>query len=347
MNKCYTRVIISVLMVVLLLVLSTACSARNGKDKDAAVISTVTSSNAIGQTNSGDTAQVGNSEFSSEENGKEAKYYPSPKSGFKYAYNENFDFWFDLLEDWKAFDRSENGDGYFIVSENPKMDIRVYGMYKTGTDEEFYNELAGKKGTVENFTFDDGVVGKRIFFTGSKVYYVHGDVDTYICFYVNFKNDQAWYEANNEKLNEVAASLRTQELGPKLDDGTNKITLDDLKLGDIVIDMPYKKVKEIMESVLTKEETDELGGKTLFYNDNTEIYIVDDTVYTMNVTNSNYPTPRGLKVGDDEARVKDLYGEPDNKEDATHWGYTYDGYELFTVILEDGKVSELQIDMVR
>lgn len=345
MKSIVGRNIIFIFISLILLTFVSGCSKQNDAVK---LHNTSPDSTAVGQPTDGDITNAGNTGIANtEEIGKEARYYPTSLLNFKTAYNENFDFWFDLPEDWKAFDRSENGDGYFIVTDNPLMDVRVYGMFRTGTDEDFYNSLTGKNGTIEDYTFSDGEKGKKILIAGSKVYFIHIDGDTYICFYVNFGKDKAWYESNAEKINSIAASLRTREEGPNLNTGENKITLDDLKLGEIVIDMPYKKVKEIMNKGILKEETDDLGGKTLFYDDNTEIYLINDSVYSMNVTSSDYLTSRGLKVGDDEAKVKELYGEPDNINDQTHWGYTIDGYELFSIVFKDGKVSELQISMTQ
>lgn len=279
--------------------------------------------------------------------GKEAKYYPNALEGYKTAYNEMYDFWFDIPEKWKAVDRSEKGDGYYIIPDAADMDIRVYGLLKDTAEEDYYLKLSGKNGKIEDITFNDGEPGKKIQNANSRVYFVRVDGDSYICFYVNFKSNPAWYQQNTDTLNYIAMSLRTRMEGPKLDTGTNKITLEDLKLGNIYIDMPYQSVKKTMKTKLTKEEKDELGGATLFYDDGTEIYIIDDTVYTMNVNQGAYPTPKGLKVGDDRQRVRALYGEPDNEEDNSHWGYTYDGYELFSIVFKGDKVSELQIDMVR
>lgn len=337
------------ILLIVIMTLLAACSVN--KEKNSLNHSTAPDSTIANETQKLSNPDTGDSvNANSIDTGKEARYYPSSFENYKTGYNENFDFWFDMPEDWKAYDRSDSGDGYFIVTDNANMDIRVYGMYRTDTDEAFYGSLAGKKGIIEDFTFDDGAVGKKIMIAGSREYIVRVDGDTYICFYANFENNLAWFEQNTEKLNKMAGSLRTREEGAKLDSSTNKITLDDLKLGDISIDMPYKKVKEVLKKNLLKEETDGLGGKTLSYEDDTEIYIIDGTVYTMNVTNSGYPTPKGLKVGDAEAKVKELYGEPDNiseAEEGIHWGYTYNGYELFSLVLKDGVVTELQIDMVQ
>ncbi len=304
-------------------------------------------SQGAGNTTAGNTGDPGDSSTSAGTEGKEAQYYPNPVAGYKTVNNDMYAFWFDLPEAWKAVDRSQNGDGYYIVTDAADMDIRAYGVMEDSNEEEYYRKLSGTDGTIEDFVFNDGVQGKKILNASSRAYFLRLDGDSYICFYVNYKNDTQWYEENIDKLTAIAASLRTRMEGPKLNSGANKITMEDLKLGEISIDMPYKEVKNVVKAKLTNETTDELGATTLFYDDGTEIYIIDDTVYTVNVNNENYSTPKGLKVGDDRNRVKELYGDPDNVGDDTHWGYTYDGYELLSIIFSGDEVSEIQIDMVR
>ena len=338
MKKFIIFLLLSALILTLLAAGISACGASkaSGEQGDAQSVS----QSGAGGDGTGDTSGGGTADGT----GKEARYYPTSVEGYKTAHNEAFDFWFDIPEDWKAIDKSKNGDGYYIISDNAGMDIRVYGLIKSSTEEEYYRKLSGNDGQIEDFTFNDGEPGKKIRNLDSRVYFVRVDEDTFICFYVNYTNNAAWYEANQDKLTSIAMSIRIRKEGPKLDSGENKISLDDLKLGEISIDMPYEEVKNKIKAGIVSEDTDEYQGKTLFYDDGTEIYIIDDTVYSMNVNTSSYATPKGLKVGDDKSRVVELYGEPDNKEDDTYWGYTYDGYELFSVVLKDGKVAELQID---
>jgi hypothetical protein len=341
------KLIIVFLTIVLIAGGISACDNKkstNGQEstQDTSSLNESTVNTAVGKT-----SDSSNNNASDNIEGKEAKYYPNAIAGYKTAGNDAFAFWFDLPEDWKAVDKSQNGDGYFIIPDAADMDIRVYGLLKDSAEEEYYQKLTGKNGKIEDIFFNDGEPGKKIQNTNSRVYFVRVDGDSYICFYVNYKENTAWYQQNEEKLADIAMSMRTRMEGPKLDSGANKITIEDLKLGEISIDMPYEDVKKKMKAGLANEGIDELGGITLFYEDGTEIYIIDDTVYTMNIVNASYPTSKGLKVGDSKARVKELYGQPDNTPEDTRWGYTYDGYELFSIVFKDDKVAELQIDMVR
>ena len=144
----------------------------------------------------------------------------------------------------------------------------------------------------------------------------------------------------------MSARTSRESYGGGIDD-KNVIALDELQLGEIRLDMTYDEMMKVMKSKLVKEEPEEFEGlvaKTLYFEDDTQIYVVDNTVYSINVTSPDYPTLRGLKTGDTVERLVELYGEPSNKEDES-WGYTYDGYELFTVVIKEGKVAEIQIDV--
>jgi uncharacterized protein YceK len=278
----------------------------------------------------------------------EVKYYPSFDSNYKTARNVRFDFWFDIPAEWKAVDKSADGEVFTIDPSNDNVSLLVYGATIEGGEEDFYGKLSGKDGSVEDFGFRDGWTGKKIT-NGTKLYYIRADGDTYIIFYIDCKDDTAWFSENRDTLEYIGRSLRISQESFGSIDGGNSISLDDLQLGNVKLDMPYEKVLDVMKSKPENEETDEYEGmeaKTLFYKDGTEIYLVDGAVYSINVISGDYPTPRGLKVGDTAERLKELYGEPNNKNDATHWGYTYDGYELFSVVLEDNKIVEIQVDLV-
>lgn len=279
----------------------------------------------------------------------EIKFYPTYDVNYKTGSNEMFDFWFDIPNEWKAVDQSEDGSEYQILSGNEKIEIKIYGVLANGPEEDFYASLQGNSGTISDFLYRDGWVGKQINISGTDTYYVRVDGDSYMILHVNSKGDNEWMTQNAEKLSYMAMSARTtrESYGVGMED-KNVITLDDLQLGKIKLDMSYEVLMKAMQQEPEKEAKDEYEGleaKTLFFADNTQIYLVDNLVYSINVTSPAYPTPRGLKAGDSVERLIELYGEPANKEDESHWGYTYDGYELFTVVIKDGKVIEMQIDL--
>jgi len=279
----------------------------------------------------------------------EIKFYPTYDANYKTASNEIFDFWFDIPIDWKAVDRSEDGTQYTILTGNDNIEISMYGVLVNGSEEDFYTSMSGKNSTISDFAYRDGWIGKQINVSDTEAYYVRVDGDSYMIFHVSAKGDVEWMKQNEEKLSYIAMSARTtrESYGNGMDD-KNTITLDELQLGNIKLDMSYDELLKVMQMKPVKEVADEFEGlvaKTLFFEDNTQIYVVDNSVYCINVTSPEYPTPRGLKTGDTTKRLLELYGEPANKEDENHWGYTYDGYELFTVVLVNGKVVEIQIDV--
>lgn len=280
---------------------------------------------------------------------KEIKFYPTYDANYKTAGNEIFDFWFDIPVGWNAVDRSEDGTAYTVLTGSENIEIMMYGVLINGPEEKFYASLSGKNGKISEFSYRDGWVGKQIDVSDTESYFVRVDGDSYIILHINAKNNAEWITQNKETLNYIAMSARTsrESYGSGMDD-KNVITLDELQLGDIRLDMTYDEMKKAMKSKLVKEESDEYEGlvaKTLFFEDDTQIYVVDNSVYSINVTSADYPTPRGLKVGDTVKRLTELYGEPPNKEDENHWGYTYDGYELFTIVIKNGKITEIQIDV--
>ncbi len=279
----------------------------------------------------------------------EIKFYPTYDAGYKTGSNEMFAFWFDIPNEWKAVDESADGSQYTILTGNDKVELKIYGLLKEGSEDSFYKKLAGSNGSISEFTYRDGWVGRQITVSDSEVYYVRVDGDSYMILHVNAKGDDEWMSLNAEKLNYVAMSARTtrESYGNGLED-KNVISLNELQLGSIKLEMSYKELLDAMMQKPEKEETEEYEGleaKTLFFADNTQVYVVDNMVYSINVTSPDYPTPRGLKTGDSVERLTELYGEPANKEDENRWGYTYDGYELFTVVIKDGKVVEIQVDL--
>ncbi len=297
------------------------------------------------QNNQGTVDSSGQASDNQAEGTFEPKYVTSAKAGYQTAYNSKSDFWFDIPENWKAKAKVEDSDGFYIITDAAEMDIRVYGVIKTTeNDEDYYNSLSGSNGKISDFVFEDGMTGKIIEDGSGTVYFIRADGDSYICLYADFKNDQAWYENNSEIIKTVAMSLRTKR-DDTLIAGESKISLDDLALGLFSIDMPYADLKKFIVSEPIKDESDQAGGRTLFYEDGTEIFLFEDSIYSMNVISSEYETPRGLKAGDSSAKVLELYGEPDNITEDGIWGYNLEGYELLTIVISDDKVTQIQIDM--
>ncbi len=280
----------------------------------------------------------------------EIRFYPTYDENYKTGHNEMFDFWFDIPLDWNAVDQTEDGSAYNIVSGNDRVEIRIYGLLinEENKDEDgFLASLAGSNGTVSEFIFRDGWVGTQIKVSDTEEYYLRVDGDSYLILHINADKDPGWMAKNEEKLRYVALSARTtQESYGRNTAQENTITLEDLQLGGITVGISYDDLLETLgqmpeDEVL--EEYDGLSVRTLFFADGTQVYVVGDIIYTVNITSPDYETPRGLKTGDSEERLQELYGEPSTKADGI-WGYHYNGYELFTAVVEEGIVTQIQID---
>ena len=343
-----------IILIFSLVILTTGCSSKPAVTDSTMYVTTEASADNSATTDSNaDTSSESTASNDKDSASKtlegEIKFYPTYDANYKTGSNEIFDFWFDIPTDWQAVDQSENGYEYRILSDNENIEIKMYGAFVKEDEDQFYVSLSGSNGTISEFTYRDGWIGKKINVSDYETYYVRVDGDSYMILHVNSKSDREWMTQNEEKINYIAMSARTtrESYGSGMED-ENAITLNDLQLGQIKLEMTYDELLKVMGQKPEKEEKDDYVGmdaKTLFFADNTQIYMVDNAIYAINVTSPEYPTPRGLKTGDSVAKLKELYGEPANKEDENHWGYTYDGYELFTVAIENNKVVEIQIDV--
>lgn len=274
-------------------------------------------------------------------------FYPAYNDDYKTGNNEKFDFWFDIPVEWKAVDESEDGSEYRILGSSEKVRIRIFGILEDDAGEDYYNKLAGSSGVISDYIFRDRWIGKRIDISPNETYYIREDGDSYMVLHVDAAADPAWLVKNSEIIDYIAMSARTtRESHGKESNEVSSIDPGDLKLGDIDITMTYDELIAAMgqePSDVIEEKYEGMTTKTLFFPDDTQVYIVNDSVFTVNVTSSDYATPRGLKPGDSEEKILELYGEPNNKEDGV-WGYYINGYELFTVVVVDGVVDQIQIE---
>ncbi|NLV35112.1 MAG: hypothetical protein GXY17_00335 [Clostridiaceae bacterium] len=282
---------------------------------------------------------------------EEISFYPAFNENYKTGNNSLFDFWFDIPVEWNVVDNSQDASTYDILSGNDKVIIQISGVLidESNQDEDkFCDGLAGKNGTVSEYRFQDRWVGKHIQVSDNVAYYLRVDGDSYLILYMNTEKDPQWRARNEEILNNIAQSVRTAKQSHGINDTANEtITQDDLQLGDIWVGMTYEELIEAMDKEpedIAKEEYEGFVTKTLFFDDGTQVYIVDDTVYTINVTSPAYETPRGLKTGDSKQRLVQLYGKPSNEADGIA-GYTHKGYEVFIVVIEDDKLMQIQIEL--
>ena len=126
----------------------------------------------------------------------EPAYYRTSQPGFRTTGVARFDFWFDIPVQWRAIDRSANGDGYFIATGEPGTDLRVFGTF---VPSDRSSQL------IEPFTFRDGAIGERFSRPGEIVFQrTEGDRS----FVFQAVAPQSWLDAHTEQIAAIAQSLR-------------------------------------------------------------------------------------------------------------------------------------------
>ncbi|MDP4290508.1 MAG: hypothetical protein Q8908_05455 [Bacteroidota bacterium] len=137
---------------------------------------------------------------------QEAVYRPSSLSSFKTAYNQVFNFAFELPKQWRAIDASTIGDGYYIFTGKKFTDIRIYGEMITPVNEKVLAELDSNDfNKIEKFTFDDGSRGLKL---SGRVYrmYIKDHGKIRISLYVKARKN--WLQKNDVYLEHMAQSIR-------------------------------------------------------------------------------------------------------------------------------------------
>jgi len=137
--------------------------------------------------------------------GKEATYYQTDDPLFKKTVNVKFGFWFDIPKDWKAIDKSETGDGYYIVTGDDNVDMRIYGSQKVFSDSEYFKMLLAEGGKLTDFKFRDEAMGKRIE-TYGKIYFLRTEENIRITLYLSAK--EKWFHQNKEIVEKIARSIK-------------------------------------------------------------------------------------------------------------------------------------------
>ena len=136
---------------------------------------------------------------------QEAVYRPASLSRFKTAFNQTYNFAFELPKEWRAIDASTIGDGYYIFTGKKFTDIRIYGERITPENE---NKLAEVDSTdfnkIEKFTFNDGVKGLKL---SGRIYrmYIKDNGKIRISFYVRARKN--WITQNEIYLEHMAQSI--------------------------------------------------------------------------------------------------------------------------------------------
>jgi len=133
----------------------------------------------------------------------EAGYEKTEATGVKKVVNERFNFSFEIPSAWKAIDKSNNGDGFFLESDNSTADIRIYGENLEGN--EIMAEMEIKSCTrTETFKFRDGYPGLKCY-QAQDEYYYYDTPTTRIVLYVHA--DAVWKTKNIAVIRSIAESI--------------------------------------------------------------------------------------------------------------------------------------------
>lgn len=136
---------------------------------------------------------------------QEAVYRTATLNRFKTAFNQRYNFAFELPKEWRAIDASTIGDGYYIFTGKKFTDIRIYGERITPENE---NKLAEVDSTdfnkIEKFIFDDGIKGLKL---SGRTYrmYIKDNGKIRIYFYVRARKN--WIAQNEVYLDHMAKTI--------------------------------------------------------------------------------------------------------------------------------------------
>lgn len=136
-------------------------------------------------------------------------HYTESADGTVLIINERFGFTFELPSNYTAKDKSNNGDGYFIVTGQKDVDLRIYGENINGNELMAEMELSTCERT-ETFLFGNGFPGILCFQSGDKYYY-YDTPKTRIVFYVH--GPKIWQERNQTIINAIAKSINANSKG--------------------------------------------------------------------------------------------------------------------------------------
>ncbi|MEZ5013448.1 MAG: hypothetical protein R2794_04090 [Chitinophagales bacterium] len=134
---------------------------------------------------------------------EEAGYLPADDPAWKTIIIDRFHFALEIPATWKALDKSNNGDGYFLDCGVEQADIRVYGENISANPVMAEAELAACD-KMEDIHFANGYPGTHCF-QGKDDYYYYDTPDLRMIFYVHA--DAQWKRDHAEVLDRVAKSL--------------------------------------------------------------------------------------------------------------------------------------------
>ncbi len=114
--------------------------------------------------------------------------------------NDRYHYSFELPTAWSIKENSDNGDGYFLQSGYPEIDIRIYAQQIVGQDNE---DDCLQSAT---FSFDDGTHGTQCFYSKSEYFIYKYNNKIQLSFYIDANED--WIKENQLTLDKIARSMK-------------------------------------------------------------------------------------------------------------------------------------------
>ena len=137
---------------------------------------------------------------------QEAVYKPAVITGFKTAYNQSFNFSFELPNQWRAIDESTIGDGYYVFTGKKFTDIRIYGERITPDNERVLAEVDSTVfNKIETFIFNDGIKGLKL---SGRQYRMFVKDAGRIRVSLYIKARKRWLDQNEVYLEHIAHSIK-------------------------------------------------------------------------------------------------------------------------------------------
>lgn len=126
------------------------------------------------------------------------------ENGLHTITNERYAFTFSVPENYQVQDKSNNGDGYYILTGDAGTDLRIYGEFIGDNPVAAEIALATCEKT-EKFRFANGYPGVLCFQDGDRYYY-YDTPSTRVTLYVHAS--EAWIARNSEIMLAIAESIR-------------------------------------------------------------------------------------------------------------------------------------------
>jgi hypothetical protein len=146
-------------------------------------------------------------------------------------------------------------------------------------------------------------------------------------------------------------NITQRTISPTTDTPVDDLTVEDLRLGNLSVRLA---ALELDFRMAQKPELVELAHdgyeQWRYYENGIEILIIENEVFMISTENPDYPTPRGLKVGDTLETLNALYGEASMIEALENGNqlHSFDlsgEYHLFHAEIKGDTIVRLQVNL--